>query len=118
MVAEVVDSASQAGGDKLFVNSVTFQLATETRDQALDAARRMAVQNAIHTAQLLADSANVTVGRVISISDSNTGGGQDPMPAKFGAENRMADAGATPTPVSLGTMDLTATVSMEHTISH
>nr|WSX54188.1 hypothetical protein OG409_37925 [Streptomyces sp. NBC_00974] len=31
---------------------------------------------------------------------------------------RFAGAGATPTPVSLGTMDLTATVSMEHTVGH
>ncbi|MCY0942529.1 hypothetical protein [Streptomyces antarcticus] len=31
---------------------------------------------------------------------------------------RMLNASAAPTPVSLGTMDLTATVSMEHTISH
>ncbi|MER6521849.1 SIMPL domain-containing protein [Streptomyces sp. NPDC001553] len=33
LAAEVVDKASEAGGDMLFVNSVVFQLAPESRPQ-------------------------------------------------------------------------------------
>ena len=67
MLSELVNS----GGNQL--SGLRFDLAD--RAEHLATARRSAISDAISKAQLYADAANVSVGEIISITESRGGGG-------------------------------------------
>lgn len=113
VVGAVIDSAVQAGGDNLMVDTIQMELSPEVRLQATNAARVEAVESAQAAAQVLAQAAGVTLGAIKSFSDVGSGGPSPymPMPAAFGKAMMAADAVATP--VNIGTTSVTATVAMQ-----
>ncbi|HMR51298.1 MAG TPA: SIMPL domain-containing protein [Amaricoccus sp.] len=97
----VVDAVTAAGGNRIF--GVDFAV-DEPREQ-IDAARERAVADARAKAELYAVAAGVTLGAVLSISES---GGSGPSPAPvFARAEAMAD-----TPVAEGTVTLGASVEV------
>lgn len=74
-------------------------------DAQEDEARRLAVADAMHRAEVLASAAGVTLGALIEMSESGGPGGPVPM-ARM--EMAMADA----VPVAAGEVGLTASVTM------
>jgi hypothetical protein len=99
---DVVDVATAKGATD--VNGISFELADPAKAQ--DDARAAAVTAARTSALAMASAGHVTLGAVLSISDTSA-----PSPIYYGA------AGAAPmadvrTPVQPGTQDVTATVTV------
>jgi uncharacterized protein YggE len=105
----VIDAAAAAGGDLTRVNSV--QVAVDDPTIYADKAREKAMANAKDTATQLAKLSGVTVGKPISISESNVYAPQNvPVYAK--------DAGvATSTPIVAGEQDITLNVQVVYAIN-
>lgn len=102
-LGEVLDAIVQAGANQ--INGIQF-----TREDGVDSedqARRDAVEDARHKAEILAQAAGLTLGPVIVIRDSlPAGGGPEPMMRQAMA----ADAGV---PVQPGEVAMNAQVEVE-----
>ena len=96
----VLDAAVKDGANTL--NGLTFGLADQRPSQ--DKARVAAVADAKAKAALLAEAAGVKLGTIVSITEGGNSGGPVPM-------FRMA-ADSTAVPVSGGTLDISASVTM------
>jgi uncharacterized protein YggE len=106
-VGEVLDGAVGAGANS--VEGVTFGLRdpTSVQEEALEEA----VNDAMGKSLVISEAAGVTLGRIVSISES----GASPVPM---AESRVyfaADAGAA-TPIVPGDVEVTATVTITYEI--
>lgn len=99
----VLDSAVSDGANTL--NGVTFGLADPK--PALDEARKDAVADARARAELLATAAGMTLGKIITITESTAA--DVPYP--------MYDAAAAPVPVAGGELGLSASVTIQYEIS-
>ncbi len=93
-----LDAAVSAGGNTL--NGVSFS--HQNPDAQLDAARTDAMQEARRRAEIYARAAGLSVGRIISISES--GGVAPPIPMPMYARMQAADAVAN-TPTMPGEID-------------
>lgn len=100
----VLDAAVADGANTL--NGLTFGLADP--EPALNEARTKAVADARARAELLAGAAGVTLGRVVSISESMAG--MDPVPMF------RAEASASPVPVAGGEVGMSANVTIFYEI--
>lgn len=98
-VGTVLDMAVSEGANQL--SGISFGLADPSA--ARDAARRAAVEDALARAGLYAESAGVTLGDVLSISES---GGSFPMPVA----EAMRDSAEVP--VAAGEIEVSASVTM------
>jgi uncharacterized protein YggE len=105
MTGAVLDAAVKDGANTL--NGLSFGLADERPLQ--DQARVLAVADAKARASLLAEAAGVTLGPILSITE---GGSYQPPQPMF----RMAAESAAP-PVSGGTLDISASVTMVWTLA-
>ncbi len=100
----VIDAVGAAGANRIF--GIGFDIG-EPRMQ-LDAARRLAVQDARARAELLAEAAGVTLGPVMSIREGVRGGGPAPMFAR-------AEMDAAP-PVAEGVVAIETSVEIVYAI--
>lgn len=119
LLSNVIDSAVTAGGNYLRVGSVSTDLGKETKANAVNEARKAAVTSALQTASVVAGAANVTLGPVISIVDQSSVPVPVPspsMPAGYGVGAAAAAKEPAKTPVSLGKMDVQATVAVDMAI--
>jgi uncharacterized protein len=101
---DVVDAATAKGATD--VNGISFELADPVKAQ--NDARASAVTAARTSAQAMAGAANVSLGAVVSITDSSS---PSPTFYGYGAQKGAAVPDAA-TPVQPGTQDLTATVTV------
>lgn len=101
----VLDRAVSVGANT--INNVSF--AVDDNDSLLDEARRRAVTSAIAKAQLYAKAANVTLDRILSISES---GGSQPYPVAVQMA-RMESFDSAPVPVQAGELTFSASVSIQ-----
>lgn len=99
---DVIDTATAKGATEL--NGISFEVGDPTG--ATDEARAAAIRQARTSAQAMASAAGVSLGSVVSISESLA---SSPGPMYYG--NAMRDAAAL-TPVERGTQDLQATVTV------
>jgi hypothetical protein len=99
----VIDAAVAAGGNT--INGVYFSY--QNPDAQTDAARRDAVANARHRAELYAQALNMHVVRIVAVSEGSAYSPPTPMPMA-----RMAAAEAAPTPVQIGEVDTTANINV------
>lgn len=99
----VLDAVVKDGANRL--SGLDFGLAEP--GPARDEARKAAVADAIHRAELYAAAAGVKLGAVQQISDES---GSPPVPMMKAAP--MAFAAAAPVPVAAGEMEVTAEVQM------
>lgn len=98
---DVVDTATAKGANQ--VNGISFEVGDPT--SALDEARAAAITQAKVSAQKMAAAAGVSVGAVVSISESSA---SVPIPQYYAAADRIAAL----TPVERGTQDVLATVTV------
>jgi uncharacterized protein YggE len=99
---DVVDIATAKGATQ--VNGISFEVGDPT--SALDDARAAAIAQARTSAQKMAAAAGVSVGAVVSISESSV---SSPGPMYYGAAVRDA---AALTPIERGSQDVQATVTV------
>lgn len=71
-LSQVLDVAVSSGGDQLRINGITVDLSPALKRAAMDEARVQAVQDAKKTAELLAESAGVSLSGIKSIIDGNS----------------------------------------------
>ncbi len=104
----MLDALISSGSNTL--NNIRFALEDET--EAMDAARRQAVKNAMARAELYADATGYKVERILSIQET---GAQAPMPS-YRTLNLMESANAAShsaaPPISGGELGLTARVQI------
>ncbi|MDB6177031.1 SIMPL domain-containing protein [Paracoccus sp. Z330] len=99
----VLDALVDAGANE--INGISF--GREDSAQATDDARRSAVADARHKAELLAEAAGLTLGSVLRIDDSAQSGG-GPRPMMMRAEADMSHS----VPVEAGEVGFGAQVQM------
>jgi uncharacterized protein YggE len=101
---DVVDKATANGATD--VNGISFELADP--DKAMNDARASAVAAAQVSAQAMATAGHVTLGAVVSISDTNPA-----MPVYYGGAMRsMSLDAAVPTPVQAGAQDVSVQLTV------
>ncbi|MBK6469072.1 MAG: SIMPL domain-containing protein [Rhodobacter sp.] len=98
---EVLDAAVADGANTL--NGLSF--GQEDPRPAMDAARRAAVKDASAKAELYAEAAGVTLGRIVSIAEGGGYGGPAPM-----YDSAKSPAGSVP--IAAGELSLTASVTV------
>ncbi len=106
-VGEVLDGAVGAGANSVEGVTFGFRDPTSVQEEALEEA----VNDAMGKSLVISEAAGVTLGRIVSISES----GASPVPM---AESRVyfaADAGAA-TPIVPGDVEVTATVTITYEI--
>jgi uncharacterized protein YggE len=104
---EVIDAVVAAGANGL--DGLNFGF--EDRSALLEEARKKAVAEARSVAALLAEEAGVSLGQVMSISE--TGGRISPQPV---AMMRMEAADAATTPIEAGEQAVSASVSITYSL--
>lgn len=107
-LGQVLDSVIQNGANTF--NGLTFGLAAP--EPVMDAARKLAVADARHKAELYAAAAGVRLGPVLTIAES--GGYAEPQPM-FRMAAESASAGSVP--VASGEIGVTATVTIEYELT-
>ena len=107
----VVDAAVKAGGNAARVSSVETLMGPAKTAELTNEARKLAVANALSTAAVLAQAANVTLGPITSIVDQNQPG-PVPQPMPVSAKPVESDM-AVATPVAVGTQEVPASVALE-----
>ena len=100
-LGEVLDAAVADGANTL--NGLSF--GQEDPRPAMDAARRAAVKDASAKAELYAEAAGVTLGRIVSIAEGGGYGGPAPM-----YDSAKSPAGSVP--IAAGELSLTASVTV------
>lgn len=103
-VGKVLDASVKAGGNT--INSVSFGL--DDSAEALKAARKAAVKDALERAELYATAAGYKVARIVTINES---GGYYPQ-ARPMARMELAASDAMPTPVAAGELTYSSNVNV------
>lgn len=104
-VGAVIDAASQAGANDVAGISFTLRKDRPARDQALADATREAVSKA----QVIATALG---GRVVRIVEVQEEGFERPRPVYLDSVQTMRAQAAAPTPIEVGTLDITSRVQM------
>ena len=107
---KLLTAANEAGADG--VGGPSFSV--DDSRAAYATALRQAIEDARAKAEAAAAQMGVKVGGVVSVDDQG-GSGPVPMFAAGAAEKASADAAATPVPVSPGTQEIGATVTVVFT---
>lgn len=102
----VLDQLSKVGANNM--NGISFGL--QETESSLNDARRDAVKVAREKAELYAQAAGVTLGKIISINEST---GSSPRPSMRMAEAAMMDS----VPIAEGTLTISAMVTLVFAIS-
>ena len=104
-VGAVIDAAAQAGANDVAGISFTLRKDRPARDQALAEATREAVSKAQVIAQALG-------GRVVRIVEVQEEGAVRPRPIYEDQMQNMRAVAAAPTPIEVGTLDITSRVQL------
>jgi hypothetical protein len=107
-VGQVLDAVVQAGANQM--HGISFKV--DKPEKLLDEARKQAMADAKHKADLLAGEAGMVVGHPKSISEG--GGAPPPQPVMFAA--RAMAAAAPSVPVSAGEQELAISVHVVYEI--
>lgn len=99
----VLDQMVTAGSNS--INGISFGVNDPA--ETLDAARKSAIEDARHKAELYAGALGLTLGPVLSVSEN---GGNIPQP--FAAKTMAMDVRAESVPVQAGEMDYSVNVSV------
>lgn len=111
MLGTLIDAAVQDGANRL--GGLRFDLSD--RDTPLTEARRAAVADARARAELLAEGAGVTLGPLLSMSESSYY--DQPQPYYDSREMLATAPGGAPVPVAAGETEVRANVTMVYSIA-
>ena len=111
-LSDIIDEAAGAGGDIVVVNSIQFMIEDSTPLQMQ--ARALAVKNAEAKAQTLAEASGVTLGKPVTITEINSGGG--PPIAFAETAEFAADSARSSTPIEAGELTVTVNVTIVYEI--
>ncbi len=113
-VNEALTTVTSAGAN--LVGGVSFDLSDEARTKAMDEARKDAVKTAKENAESLAKASGVTLGRIINISESQSG---YPRPM-YALDSKAVGLGGGAAPVQPnvqpGTTEVDITVSLSYEV--
>jgi hypothetical protein len=101
-LGDLLDAVVTVGANQM--HGISFRI--DTPEALLDEARKKAMADAKHKADLMAGEAGVVVGPPISITDSGT----SPIPPPRPMMGRMMSMAAAPVPVSAGEQELSVSV--------
>ena len=110
-LSDIIDDAAAAGGDIVIVNAIQFMIEDATALQTQ--ARALAVKNAEAKAQTLAEASGVTLGKPVTITETQSGGG--PRIA-FAESAAFDDSARSSTPVQAGELAVTVNVTIVYEI--
>ncbi len=112
ILSAVIDSAATAGGDHVRIDSIYFT--ADQTDESLDEARKLAVQDALHRANLYAESFGVGVGVLISATEGFTSTPVYGDAAVVRLESASFDGPSTP--ISAGDVEIRASITVKFAI--
>ncbi len=104
-LGEILDAAVSTGSNQIQGLRFSIDKPQPLRDQA----RKLAVERAVAKAKLLASAAGVTLGQIMTLSES--GGSRPPVPV-MRARAFAAEAAAAPVPVARGEQEVSAQVTI------
>ena len=104
--------ATQNGAN--IVGGVTFEINDKTKKEKLQEAREEAVKEAKEMAEGLAKAADITLGRIINISEQEMGGG--PIPLLERAIGAPADISVAKPEITPGETEISVTISLSYEI--
>ncbi|MGR3748149.1 MULTISPECIES: SIMPL domain-containing protein [unclassified Paracoccus (in: a-proteobacteria)] len=108
-LGEVLDAIVAAGANQ--IDGITF--GRKDGKDAEDEARRAAVADARHKAEILAEAAGVSLGQVLVIGDTQMSGGPRPMMRMAADAAPMAES----IPVEAGELSVNAVVQIEYALN-
>ncbi len=107
---EVIDAVITAGGNLIRISGITFTVDDPT--PYYEQARTLAINYAKAKAEQLASETGVSLGKITYITESSfTGGSRNYM-----MQDMVATPAPTTTPISVGQLDVTATVQVAYAI--
>jgi uncharacterized protein YggE len=110
---EVIDAVVTAGGDMIRINSITFTV--DDPKPYYEDARELAIDYAKAKAEQLASETGITLGNITYISESSYT--YSPIYRNYAMEDAIAiPAPSVETPISVGQLDITATVQIAYAI--
>ena len=108
---DVIDDATVAGGNDAIVQGVSFTI--DDPSDLQEEARRQAVDEARQQAEQLADAAGVTLGELLSISES---GGFIPFERGLGGGFDSAAQVPSASPIEPGQVEVNVSVSLQYAL--
>lgn len=113
VLSNVIDAAATAGGDKVRIDSIYFTV--DQTAESVDEARKLAVQDALHRADLYAESFNVEVGVLLSASEVIA---SNPVFNDFQlARAQSAEYDGPSTPISSSDVEIRASITAKFAIA-
>ena len=112
ILSAVIDAAAMAGGDHVRIDSIYFT-ADQTAEN-LDEARKLAVQDTLHRANLYAESFGVEVGILLSATEGFTSAPVYGDAAVVRLESASFDGPSTP--ISAGDVEIRASINAKFAI--
>lgn len=113
ILSAVVDAAATAGGDNVRIDSISFR--ADQTVETVDEARNLAVQDALHRAELYADAFGVEVGVLLSASEVVASTPVFPDVQFARAESAAFDGASTP--ISAGDVEVRASITAKFAIA-
>ena len=113
ILSAVIDAAATAGGDNVRIDSIYFT--ADQTAESLDEARKLAVQDALHRANLYAESFGVEVGVLISATETLTSTPVYGDAAAVRLESEFFDGPSTP--ISAGDVEIRASINAKFAIA-
>lgn len=112
-VNDVLVAATAAGANT--TGGIAFEVNDETKNEKLQEAREKAVGKAKEKAQGLAKAAGINLGKIINISETQSGNEIRPM---YATKDAVGLGGGVPTPADVqpGETELSVTVSLSYEI--
>ena len=110
----IIDQVAQAAGDLVRIHGVRFDIDDHTALE--DQARAEAVEDMRRKAQMLAEQAGVTLGRLVHITEDSPS--LRPIQPLYAMEESAMAAFDPPTPISGGRMEFTARVQGVYLIEY
>jgi uncharacterized protein len=110
---EAIDAVVAAGGDLARVNGITFTV-DEPADYYVQA-RELAITHATNKAKQMADKAGFKLGKITYITE-NSGSYGINYRNYISMEDAAMGSSSVPTPVSIGSLEITATVNIAYEI--
>ncbi len=112
ILSAVIDAAATAGGDHVRIDSIYFT--ADQTAESLDEARKLAVQDTLHRANLYAESFGVEVGILLSATEGFTSTPVYGDAAVVRLESASFDGPSTP--ISAGDVEIRASINAKFAI--